>query len=78
MSRTITIYTSEGCGYCRKLKNFLAEHSLDYTEKNVTAHPEYLEELQAQGIWAVPTVFIGDQAVPGYRPNQLKEILELE
>ena len=78
MSQPVTLYTSEGCGYCRKVKQFLEEHQVEYTEKNVTTHPEYLEELKAKEIWALPTVFVGDQAVMGYRPDVLKQLLGIE
>lgn len=78
MSQSIVVYTSEGCAFCSRLKSFLTNHNLTFEEKNVTSNPEYLDELQSKGIWAVPTVFVGDEVVPGYRPNKLKEILGLE
>ena len=31
----IVIYTSPGCASCRKVRNWLKEHNLEYVEKNI-------------------------------------------
>ena len=49
--------------------------SIAYTEKNTTEQPALLDELIKKGIRMVPTVFVGDKYVAGFRPTSLLEIL---
>ena len=71
----ITLYSATGCPLCAKYKALLAEKGLRYEEKNTTEKPEYLNELAGKGIRMVPTVFVGEKFVAGFRPTSLLEIL---
>lgn len=72
---SITLYSATGCPLCAKYKALFAEKALPFVEKNTTEKPEYLNELTAKGIRMVPTVFVGDQFVAGFRPTSLLELL---
>jgi glutaredoxin len=71
----ITLYSATGCPLCAKYKTLLSEKGLPYTERNTTENPAYLNELATKGIRMVPTVFVGEQYVAGFRPTSLMEIL---
>jgi glutaredoxin len=71
----ITLYSATGCPLCAKYKSLLASRGLDYEEKNTTETPAYLQELADKGIRMVPTVFVGELFVAGFRPTSLMELL---
>lgn len=76
MQREVIVYTSNGCSFCMKLKQFLNQHNVTYEERNVTVNPAFLEELTDKGIYSVPTVIWNGKPVPGYRPNKLTELMQ--
>jgi glutaredoxin len=71
----VVLYSATGCPLCAKYKTLLADKGVRYTEKNTTEQPALLDELAKKGIRMVPTVFVGEKFVAGFRPNSLLEIL---
>jgi glutaredoxin len=71
----VVLYSTTNCPLCEKYRVILHENGVSYTELNTTERPELLDELAAQGIRMVPTIFVGDKVVAGFRPNSLLEIL---
>ncbi|MCX7571141.1 FAD-dependent oxidoreductase [Tumebacillus sp. DT12] len=78
MSLKIVVYTSTGCNYCAKIKAELKQWGYDYEERNVIENKEYFNDLHEKGIYSTPVTFIDDQAVIGYRPNKMKQILGVD
>jgi glutaredoxin len=64
MSKVI-LYSTTGCPVCERHKALLAEKKAAYEERNTTQNPQYLDELASKGIFAVPTVFVGEQSIQG-------------
>ena len=81
--RTITVYTTEPCGYCRQAKALLAKRGLDYDEINLARDAEGRAELAMRtGMMTFPQVVIGDELVGGFtelaeadRSGRLAELL---
>jgi len=71
----IVMYSATGCPLCAKYRTLLTEKGIRYQEKNTTERPELLDELAKKGIRMVPTVFVGDKFVAGFRPTSLLELL---
>ena len=71
----VVLYSATGCPLCAKYKQLLTDKKISYTEKNTTETPAHLNELAAKGIRMVPTVFVGDKYVAGFRPSSLLELL---
>jgi len=71
-----TLYTSTGCEYCAKIKQFLTEQGVPYEERDILKEPAWLDELAKYGIFGVPALFLGDETIVGYRPNRMKAVLE--
>jgi glutaredoxin len=71
----VVLYSASNCPLCEKYRALLAEKGVSYSERNTTEKPELLDELAAQGIRMVPTVFVGEKIVAGFRPNSLLELL---
>ncbi len=53
----------------------LNEKKQPFEERNTTTNPKYLDELSSKGIFVVPTVLVDNNAVAGFRPNSLLELI---
>ena len=73
--KDVVLYSSTGCPLCAKYKTLLSEKGIRYQEKNTTEQPGLLDELARKGIRMVPTVFVGEQFVAGFRPTSLLALL---
>ena len=72
---SVVLYSATGCPLCAKYRALLADRGVGYEERNTTEHPSYLDELAQKGVRMVPTVFVGDRFVAGFRPNSLFALL---
>jgi glutaredoxin len=75
MKKDVVLYTTTGCPLCARYKALLAELGVPYEEKNTTEQPSLLQYLSGKGIRMVPTVFVGDEYIAGYRPSSLVQLL---
>ncbi len=74
----ITVYTKPGCGWGNELKEFLDAHDIDYVEKNVMEHTDYMDEMiELSGQLKVPTVVIDGEVYADTDVEAIKKILEL-
>jgi glutaredoxin len=71
----VVLYSATGCPLCAKYKALLTEKGVRYQEKNTTEQPSFLDELAGKGVRMVPTVFVGDKFIAGFRPTSLAELL---
>lgn len=64
----IEIYTRSWCGYCFQARNLLKRNGLAFTEYDVEAEPERLDEMlqRADGRRTVPQVFIDGKGIGGF------------
>jgi glutaredoxin 3 len=67
MSKDITIYTQELCGYCARAKALLTRKGVAFTEIDVTYDPEQrrIMKERTNGARTVPQIFIGTTLVGG-------------
>jgi glutaredoxin len=73
--KDVVLYSATGCPLCAKYKTLLSEKGIRYQERNTTEQPGLLDELAKQGIRMVPTVFVGERFVAGFRPTSLLALL---
>ena len=71
----VVLYSATGCPLCAKYKALLADRGIRYEERNTTEKPAFLDELAKKGVRMVPTVFVGEKFVAGFRPTSLAELL---
>ncbi len=63
----ITVYTTDPCGYCARVKGLLRSRGLDFEEINLTRDPDGRTELvRRTGMMTFPQVLIGEELVGGY------------
>ena len=64
---SITVYTTDPCSFCRRVKGLLSARGLDFTEVNLTKNPAGRVELARKtGMMSFPQVLVGDHVLGGY------------
>jgi glutaredoxin 3 len=67
----ITVYTTEPCAYCARVKGLLRSRGLEFAEVNLSKDPEGRVELAAKtGMMTFPQVLVGSQLVGGFNETQ--------
>ncbi len=76
MSKSVTVYSTPGCAWCMKTRQWLDGHDILYREIDVSADTEARERLIAlTGQMAVPVIDIDGEIAIGYDEIWLKEKL---
>jgi len=64
----ITVYTTEPCSFCVRVKQLLKQRGVEYQEINLSKDPEGRAQLvERTGMLSFPQVVIGDQVIGGFR-----------
>lgn len=63
----IEIYTSPFCGFCWRAKSLLKDKGVEFSEIDVTLHPDRHTEMRerSNGGHTVPQIFIDDTHIGG-------------
>jgi glutaredoxin 3 len=65
--KTVTLYTTETCPYCRSAKSLLASKGISMKEINVQSQPAKREEMiKRSGRRTVPQIFIENTYIGGF------------
>lgn len=65
--KTVTLYTTETCPYCRSAKSLLASKGISIKEINVQTQPAKREEtIKRSGRRTVPQIFIENTYIGGF------------
>ena len=65
--KTIEIYTTNWCGYCKAAKRFFDEKGWNYEEINIEEKNISREELSTIGLsLSVPQIIMDGEAIGGY------------
>lgn len=70
---SVIIYSTDWCGFCRSLKQYLDQKGVTYTEKNIeadlSAHAELMQKIGGE-FRGVPVTDIDGQMILGFdRPR---------
>jgi glutaredoxin 3 len=67
----ITVYTTEPCSFCNRVKGLLSAHGFVYAEVNLSKDPAGRAELARRtGMLSFPQVLVGDRLLGGYADVQ--------
>jgi glutaredoxin len=69
------LFTQAGCAESAKVRAWLTDHGIAFTERDAGRDPEAAEALVATGTFATPLVVVGEERVLGFRPEQLAATL---
>ena len=68
MTKRVTIYTTEACGYCRTAKALLDRKAIPYEEINLARDPDGRSALaQRTGMMTFPQVLVDGDPIGGYQ-----------
>lgn len=63
----ITIYTTEPCSFCARVKGLLKAHGLKFSEVNLSKDPAgRMELVQRTGMMSFPQVLVDGELLGGY------------
>jgi glutaredoxin 3 len=66
--KKITVYTTDPCSFCSRVKGLLAARGVEYDEINLSRDPAGRTELVTRtGMMSFPQVLVGDELVGGFR-----------
>ena len=65
------LFTQAGCAESARVRGWLADRGIPFTERDPSADPEAACELYATGTFATPLLVVGDAKVLGFRPREL-------
>lgn len=61
--------------FCGKVKEFLHQKGIAYTEKDISKDDTALDELTDKGFFATPVTLINGEAVVGFHRTKLEQLL---
>jgi glutaredoxin 3 len=65
--RRITIYTTEPCSFCARVKDLLRARGLEFSEVNLSKDsPGRVELVGRTGMMSFPQVLVGDELLGGF------------
>lgn len=63
MSKSVTIYTTKTCGYCKAAKAFMDAHNISYAEIDAGSDVVKAREMiEKSGQMGVPVIIVGEGA----------------
>jgi alkyl hydroperoxide reductase subunit F len=76
----VTIYTSNDCRWCGAAKEYLGDHGVPYTEKNVEEDEATATEALGLtgGRRGTPIIVVGSEVVLGFQRHTLSTLLGLD
>ena len=74
-AQQVTLYTQAGCAESAKVRSWLADHGITFTERDASGDPDAARALNATGTFATPLLVVGEEKVLGFRPREMSVIL---
>lgn len=67
-----TIISKEGCVFCEKAKDLLADHFIPFTEFKIEYYEDLRDFVKANGLKTLPQVYQNGDRIGGYTELQQK------
>jgi glutaredoxin-like YruB-family protein len=75
--KTVTIYSTPTCTYCKAAKEYFTKNSVAYTEYNVASDEVRRKEMvDKTGQLGVPVITIGDKVIVGFDQSAIAAALK--
>jgi glutaredoxin 3 len=72
----IIVYTTPTCGFCGKVKDYLREKRITFTEYNVAENRQKAEEMvRKSGQMGVPVIDINGKIIVGFNKPEIDRAL---
>lgn len=78
MDKSVTIYSTPTCHFCKMAKEYFTEKNIEYTDHNVAENAEKRQEMiEKSGQMGVPVIYIGDEMIIGFDKDKITGLLGL-
>jgi glutaredoxin 3 len=68
MTKKITVYTTEPCSFCNRVKDVLAQHGVSFHEINLSKDAAgRIELVRRTGMMSFPQVLVDDHLLGGFK-----------
>ena len=76
--KSVSIYTTDTCGYCKMAKEFFQKNGVEYQEFNVgTDLAKRQEMIEKSGQMGVPVIVVDNDLIVGFNKSKLQELLNI-
>jgi glutaredoxin len=69
------VYSAAGCQDCEKVKQLLTAEGVKFEVKDVMSDLSAREAVEKLGFLGIPVTVVGEQAVKGFQPDEIKKLL---
>ena len=67
----VTVYTTDPCSFCARVKSLLSSHGVEYSEVNLAKDADgRLELVKLTGMMSFPQVVVGKRLIGGFSEVQ--------
>ncbi len=74
--QTVTVYSTPTCPYCVRLKNYLLQRGIAFTNIDVSLDRESLDKMvRLSGQMGVPVIDIDGQILVGFDKDKIDKLL---
>ncbi|MBN2460180.1 MAG: NrdH-redoxin [Candidatus Cloacimonetes bacterium] len=79
MSKSVIVFSTSTCGWCRKLKSYLIENNIKFREIDVSRDQQAARDMvNKTGQQGVPQMWINNQAVVGFDKTKIDRLLNIK
>lgn len=74
----VVVYVSDDNLNCRKVLELVKEYEVSYKIKNITQNRDYMKEMQSNGIYGTPALFVKGErnSILGYQQERIRRALK--
>ena len=76
--KSVSIYSTETCGYCKMAKEFFEKNNIEFQEfdvgKDLAKRQEMIEK---SGQMGVPVITVDNELIVGFNKTKLQELLNI-
>ena len=77
--KSVKVYSTDSCPWCTRVKDFLRENDVPFTDVNVGSDKEAAKEMvKKSGQIGVPVIAVEEDIIVGFDEAKLRELLNLE
>lgn len=74
----VVVYSTQSCPWCKKTKEFLTEHKVKFTSKDVGVDDKAAHDMiEKSGQQGVPVIDIDGKIIVGFDESEIRKALKL-
>lgn len=79
INKKVIVFSTPGCGWCRKLKDYLKYNKIVFKEIDVSNDPKAAQDMvRKTGQQGVPQIWINNQPIVGFDKTRIDRLLDLK